>query len=105
MATVNNSLTKQEEKKTSFSNFLTNEFVKRKIIETVGKDAQRFMTNILSAVTNNATLQECNQMSILNCAFLGQSLNLTPSPQLGQYYMVPFNDKEKRKSSTVHFRI
>ena len=105
MATVTNTLTKQEEKKTSFSNFLTNEFVKRKIIETVGKDAQRFMTNILSAVTNNATLQECNQMSILNCAFLGQSLNLTPSPQLGQYYMVPFNDKKKRKSSTVHFRI
>ncbi len=94
MATVNNSLTKQEEKKTSFSNFLTNEFVKKKIYETVGSiDAQKFMTNILSAVTNNSTLQECNQMSILNCAFLGQSLNLTPSPQLGQYYMVPFNDK------------
>lgn len=94
MATVNNSLTKQQEKKTSFSNFLTNEFVKKKIYETVGSmGAQRFMTNILSAVTNNSDLQECNQMSILNCAFLGQSLNLTPSPQLGQFYMVPFNDK------------
>ena len=105
MAKVNNTLTKKE-KKTSFSNFLTNEFVKKKIFETVGSiDAQRFMTNILSAVTNNLTLQECDQMSILNCAFLGQSLNLTPSPQLGQYYMVPFNDKKKRKSSTVHFRI
>lgn len=93
MATVNNTLIK-EEKKVSFSNFLTNEFVKKKIFETVGSmDAQRFMTNILSAVTNNETLQECNQMSILNCAFLGQSLNLIPSPQLGQYYMVPFNTK------------
>lgn len=93
MAKVNNTLTKKE-KKTSFSNFLTNEFVKKKIFETVGSiDAQRFMTNILSAVTNNETLQECNQMNILNCAFLGQSLNLTPSPQLGQYYMVPFNVK------------
>ena len=105
MATVNNSLTNQE-KKTSFSNFLTNEFVKKKIYETVGNmDAQRFMTNILSAVTNNSTLQECNQMSILNCAFLGQSLNLTPSPQLGQYYMVPFNDKNKRKSGSIYIRL
>lgn len=28
---------------------------------------------------------------------LGESLKLSPSPQLGQYYLVPFNDKEKGK--------
>jgi recombination protein RecT len=33
-------------------------------------------------------------MSILSCAFLGESLKLTPSPQLGQYYMVPYEDKK-----------
>ena len=94
---VNNSLTQtQEKKQVSFSNFLTNQFVKQKIIETVGgKDSQKFMTSILSAVTNNPTLQECDQMSILNCAFLGQALNLVPSPQLGQYYMVPFKNTKK----------
>ena len=94
---VNNSLTQtQEKKQVSFSNFLTNQFVKQKIIETVGgKDSQKFMTSILSAVTNNPTLQECDQMSVLNCAFLGQALNLVPSPQLGQYYMVPFKNKKK----------
>lgn len=94
---VNNSLTQtQDNKKVSFSNFLTNQFVKQKIIETVGgKDSQKFMTSILSAVTNNPTLQECDQMSVLNCAFLGQALNLVPSPQLGQYYMVPFKNTKK----------
>lgn len=94
---VNNSLTKtQDKKQISFSNFLTNQFVKQKIIETVGgKDSQKFMTSILSAVTNNPTLQECDQMSVLNCAFLGQALNLVPSPQLGQYYMVPFKNTKK----------
>lgn len=94
---VNNSLVpnNKEDKKLSFSNFLTNQYVKEKIYEVVGKDSQKFMTSILSAVTNNPTLQECDSMSILNCAFLGEGLKLSPSPQLGQYYMVPFNDKKK----------
>lgn len=95
---VNNSLipNNNADKKLSFSNFLTNQFVKQKIIDVVGgKDSQKFMTAILSAVTNNPALQECDSMSILNCAFLGEGLKLSPSPQLGQYYMVPFNDKKK----------
>lgn len=94
---VNNSLVpnNKDDKKLSFSNFLTNQYVKEKIYEVVGKDSQKFMTSILSAVTNNPTLQECDSMSILNCAFLGEGLKLSPSPQLGQYYMVPFNDKKK----------
>lgn len=93
---VNNSLVSNEKgKKVSFSNFLTNQYVKQKIIEVVGRDSQKFMTSILSAVTNNSTLQECDSMSILNCAFLGEGLKLSPSPQLGQYYMVPFKDNKK----------
>lgn len=93
---VNNSLIpNKDDKKLSFSNFLTNQYVKEKIYEVVGKDSQKFMTSILSAVTNNPTLQECKSMSILNCAFLGEGLKLSPSPQLGQYYMVPFNDKKE----------
>ena len=93
---VNNSLVSNEkDKKVSFSNFLTNQYVKQKIIEVVGRDSQKFMTAILSAVTNNSALQECDQMSILNCAFLGEGLKLSPSPQLGQYYMVPFKDNKK----------
>ncbi len=93
---VNNSLVQnKEDKKVSFSNFLTNQFVQKKIYEVVGKDSQKFMTSILSAVTNNPTLQECDSMSILNCAFLGEGLKLSPSPQLGQYYMVPFKDNKK----------
>lgn len=92
---VANSLV-QKEKKLSFSNFLTQDIVKHKINEIVGgKESQKFMTSILSAVTNNPSLQECDFMSILNCAFLGEGLKLSPSPQLGQYYMVPFNDSKK----------
>ena len=81
-----NSLVKGEKKQPSFSVFLTQDAIKKKINEVIGgKGGQRFMTAILSAVTNSPALQECESMSILNCAFLGEALNLSPSPQLGQY--------------------
>ena len=51
----------------------------------------------MSAVQTNPGLQECTNQSILSAALLGESLKLSPSPQLGQYYMVPFNDKDRGK--------
>lgn len=92
---VNNSLQKKPTSDT-FSNFMTGDGVKRKINEVVGgKDGQRFITSIISAVSTNPALAECDQGSILSAAMLGESLKLSPSPQLGQYYMVPFKKKDK----------
>ena len=91
-----NSLVKGEKKQPSFSVFLTQDAIKKKINEVIGgKGGQRFMTAILSAGTNSPALQECESMSILNCAFLGEALNLSPSPQLGQYYMVPYKKRDR----------
>ena len=55
---------------------------------------QRFISAIVSAVAVNPALQECTPSTILSGALLGESLNLSPSPQLGQYYLVPFKDKK-----------
>lgn len=93
---VKNSL--QKSQKMSMTAFLTNDAAKQRINEVIGgKDGQRFISAIISAVNTNPALQECANQSILNAALLGESLKLSPSPQLGQYYMVPFNDKEKGK--------
>lgn len=59
------------------------------------KRAQRFVAAITSAVATNPMLQECDPASILSGALLGESLGLSPSPQLGQYYLVPFNNTKK----------
>ena len=100
---VNNSL--QKNKKATFSSFVTSDGVKKKINEMVGgQDGQRFITSIISAVSNNPALAECDQGSILSAAMLGESLKLSPSPQLGQYYMVPFNDR-KRGGKVAQFLI
>ena len=94
---VNNSLAVKKNKQ-SMAVYLTGDAVKNQINSIVGgKNGTRFISAVVSAVNNNPALQECTNQSILAAALLGESLNLSPSPQLGQYYMVPFDDKEKGK--------
>jgi recombination protein RecT len=89
---VSNSLAKKQEKMT-FTAYMNGDAVKNQINEVVrGKNGKRFISSIVSAVGNNPALQECENPSIVSAALLGESLNLSPSPQLGQYYMVPFKD-------------
>lgn len=69
----------------------------QKLINNTIKDpnrARRFVSAIVSAVAVNPALQECTPQTVLSGALLGESLNLSPSPQLGQYYLVPFRDKK-----------
>ena len=92
---VKNSLVNKEQKQT-FSAFLATDAMKKKINEMVGgKDGQQFVTAIISAVSTNPQLAECENSSIVSAALLGQALKLSPSPQLGQYYIVPFNNSDR----------
>lgn len=59
------------------------------------KRASRFVSAITSAVAVNPSLQECDPRTIISGALLGESLNLSPSPQLGQYYLVPYENRKK----------
>ena len=83
--------------KPKFSVAIQSDTYKNLINRTLGdKDrATRFIASISSAVATNQALQECDAGTILSGALLGESLNLSPSPQLGQYYLVPFNDNKK----------
>lgn len=91
---VNNSLAKKNQR-LGITAYLTQDAVKNQINEVIGgKNGQRFISAIVSAVNNNPQLQECSNQSILSGALLGESLKLSPSPQLGQYYLVPFNDSK-----------
>ena len=80
-----------------FSVAITTTGYKNLINNTLGdpERAKRFVASITSAVAVNPALQECEAGSILAGALLGESLNLSPSPQLGQYYLVPFKSKAK----------
>ena len=91
---VNNSLV-QKKKQQKFSVAIQSDGYKNLINNTLGnpKKAERFVAAISYAVATNPDLQNCDAGSILSSALLGESLNLSPSPQLGQYYLVPFGGK------------
>ena len=94
---VQNSLAKKPQR-LGLTSYLTQEAVKNQINNVIGgENGQRFISSIVSAVNNNHQLAECTNQSILSGALLGESLKLSPSPQLGQYYLVPFNDKQRGK--------
>ena len=83
--------------KPKFSVAITTKSYQTLINNTLGdpQRARRFVSAITSAVAVNPALQECEAGTILAGALLGESLNLSPSPQLGQYYLVPFKSKAK----------
>ena len=99
---MNNEENKQKEEKkekVKFSLAIQGSTYQSLINRTLGDEnrVRRFVSSITSAVSTNNELQECDAGTILSSALLGESLNLSPSPQLGQYYLVPFNSKEKGK--------
>ncbi len=102
---INNQLAKQA-KKPSFGVMINSDGYKKMINSTLGdpKKATRFVTAISSAVATNPALQECDAATIVSAGLLGETLNLSPSPQLGQYYMVPFKDR-KNNRTTAQFQL
>ena len=92
---VNNSLAKKPAKM-GLTAYLSQDAVKKQINNVVGgKNRTRFISSIVSAAQATPALQECTNPSILSAALLGEALNLSPSPQLGQFYMVPFDNRKK----------
>lgn len=82
----------------SFSQYVNSKTGKALIANAIADQRKRdaFVTAIISAVSNNPALQECTAPSIISAALQGVAMGLAPSPQLGQFYMVPFKQKEKK---------
>lgn len=91
---VNNSLV---QKKQPFSVTINSDGYKKLINNTLRepKRADRFVASLVTAVSVNPALQECESSSLVSAALLGETLGLSPSPQLGQFYMVPFDNKKR----------
>ena len=86
-----------KERKVSFSEYVNSKLGQNLINNVIKNPAKRdaFVTAIVSAVSVNPALAECTAPSIISAALQGASLGLAPSPQLGQFFMVPFKNKAK----------
>lgn len=90
---MNNELAKKHPK---FSVTIQSDKYQKLINDTLGdkERARRFIASISSAVASNPQLQECTPNTIIVGALVGESLDLSPSPTLGQYYLVPFKNSK-----------
>lgn len=96
---MNNNLSPISQKKEKFSVVLQSNAIKNLINNTLGdpKRAMNFVTSISSAVATNPSIQECDPNTIITAALVGESLGLSPSPQLGHFHLLSFNDRERGK--------
>lgn len=104
---MNSSSLTQQQQKPRFSVAITTPGYQRLINNTLADPdrAKRFVAAITSAVAVNPALQDCDAGTILAGGLLGESLGLSPSPQLGQYYLIPFECKIKdANGKTVYLR-
>ena len=100
---MNESIPTRQPQRMTFSMAINSSGYQKLINNTIKdpKRAQRFVAAITSAVAVNPTLQSCDPATILSGALLGESLGLSPSPQLGQYYLVPFRDNKSNRTTAT----
>ena len=91
------------QQKSRFSVAITTPQYKTLIANTLSDPnrCNRFIASITSAVSVNPALQDCTPQTIIAGALLGESLNLSPSPQLGHYYLVPFEQTLKDQNGNI----
>ncbi len=78
-----------------FSVAIQKEIYQKLIYNTLGEQRGiQFIAAVSTAVANNPKLQQCDAGSIIRAALLGESLNLSLSPQLGQCYLIPYPKKQ-----------
>lgn len=85
----------------------------QKLINSAIRDEKRknrFITAVMAAVSANPSLQKCNAATVLSAALQGEALELSPSPAMGEYAIVPYGQgwnaqKGDYESYTAQFQI
>ena len=88
------SLVKKPEDTMQFSTFTNVPKIKTLINNALGENRNQFVTAVLSAISANSELMKCDNASVLSSALTGAALGLSPSPQMGHFYIIPFKKKD-----------
>lgn len=77
---------------------LSQDKVKEKFTELLGKKAQGFITSVLQCVASNDLLSKAEPHSVYHAAMVAATLDLPLNNALGFAYIVPYNQKQKDQS-------
>lgn len=70
--------------------YLSEERVKVRFNEMLGKRGGAFTNSIINVVRNSSSLQKCSPESVISAAIVAATLNLPIDPALGQAAIVPY---------------
>jgi recombination protein RecT len=77
----------------SVKNLLSQESVKKRFQEILGKNAAGFTANLAVMVNNNQMLAKCEPLTVVSAAVISASLQLPLDPNLGFAAIVPYGNK------------
>jgi recombination protein RecT len=75
--------------------FFSDNRIKSKVDELMGKRSTQFITSVLQIVNSNDLLKEASPMSIYTAAMTAATLDLPINNQLGFAYIVPYKSRER----------
>jgi len=76
--------------KKSVTSILSQENIKSRFSEILGKNANAFMSSIISATKTNPSLSDCEPESVISSAVIAATLNLPIQSNLGFAHIVPY---------------
>ena len=98
------------QKNVTIQSLLTQDSVKKRFEEMLGKKAAGFISSIISATKANKALAECEPNSVLSAAVIAATLDLPIQGNLGFAAIVPYNESYKegdvwKKRSVAQFQM
>lgn len=108
MEVKNQIVTSQSNKQPSFSEVINTPTYQALLRNSISDEKRRarFVTGVIAAVSNNPTLaSDCTASSVVSAALQGEALGLSPSPTLGEYYIVPYKNKKSDGQGKAAFQI
>lgn len=96
LQTTNSGVAKKEQTpQQAIKAYFTNDAVKAKFQELLGKKSQGFVTSVLQVVTQNSLLSKAEPQTIYQAAMMAATLDLPINQNLGFAYIIPYNEKVK----------
>lgn len=80
---------------TSIKSLLSQDSVKRRFEEMLGRRAAGFMSSIINLVNSDVNLQKCDPKKVLGCAAIAASMDLPIDRNLGFAWIIPYKDNRK----------
>jgi recombination protein RecT len=76
--------------KKTINSILSQDSVKARFVDILGKNANAFVSSIISATKSNSSLSECEPDSVISSAVIEATLNLPIQSNLGFAHIVPY---------------